>query len=357
MALDYYDCYCLKYPSPTISEVTHTTECPDHLSFYGHTYTTSSNCTYNTQNCLDNKSMYTVVMDDVFQCFLLEDQLTSRTCSTLRTPRDRSYGYTHSICCYKQISSSRDRNLKSRRETMDIQSNTESFSETLNSLLTSASQVNLDDNGDNTAASDNPIHALLDSVLGKDAGKQRQQTQTKKKLLEFFATDGDEKSKQTANLDTALELLKKLEKALTNVAAEATKTTIEGNKVGLHNAKTQPSKLPDVETTTSAKTNSLDGPVRKSYSTEYLCGKNAPCCSRNLESIRSNLSLADFRGLACQTNKTLNFYLLDETRYKYLLENAGVDTSQPSLLVVDLSEKTHFSIKENLNYLSVGKVE
>lgn len=90
-----------------------------------------------------------------------------------------------------------------------------------------------------------------------------------------------------------------------------------------------------------------------------ICGSNAPCCTIN----KIELPQAEINGLACRTNKTLNFFTMDAMRYKKLLENIGVVSmnsnqgeSGASLLVVDLQMKSHFVMpKDNqISETSIG---
>jgi len=72
----------------------------------------------------------------------------------------------------------------------------------------------------------------------------------------------------------------------------------------------------------------------------FRCGSNAPCCHKG----RSKMPHGSIDGLACRTNKTLNFYVLDAIRYEYLVTKVlGVEhkTNESSIFVVDLQSKTH----------------
>ena len=90
---------------------------------------------------------------------------------------------------------------------------------------------------------------------------------------------------------------------------------------------------------------------------QTVCGQNAPCCSVN----KINFPQAEINGLACRTNKTLNFLLLDSARYKLLLKNIGINriegSSDSALLIIDLPMKTHFVMPENKKITgdSIGK--
>lgn len=444
--MEYYDCHCLKddqLPESSIGKTTHTTECPLSLSHYGHTYTANTNCLVDTQGCWNVRSLHTVVMDDLFQCVLFEDSNSTWACSTMRTPRDRSYGYTHSMCCHRPlppVTNNGSRNLSkdsgtrnnklqedsiirkadiaskvdtersgkiensggvsikmdtvndnskvdierssekensgginnnkvdvdgsnSKQDTHSDQILTENPTTVENSMSIANKLRDLVDahpwlmersSGSSTAPKDDDLkmveQLLLDSLSG---GDKIDDAETKKSLLQFFATDGSRRGSIDADddIDASIQLMKALQGDLHGTDAGKTSPTAE--------APAATKKTPESEEINRATISLLPTPisVEKSFSesTQSLCGKNAPCCSRDLNSTRSSLPLADFPGLACQTNKTLNFYLLDNTRYKYLLENAGINTGQPSLLLVDLEAKTHFSMKDNINYLSIGK--
>ena len=86
-----------------------------------------------------------------------------------------------------------------------------------------------------------------------------------------------------------------------------------------------------------------------------VCSTNSPCCSVN----KITLPQANIDGLACKTNNTLNFFLLDAVRYKLMLKNINIDLVEGSsaLLVVDLPMKRHFVMPESMEITedSIGK--
>jgi len=89
---------------------------------------------------------------------------------------------------------------------------------------------------------------------------------------------------------------------------------------------------------------------------EQPCGRNAPCCS----GVETQLwKLDSLNGLACKTNRTLNFYLLDSTRYSFLLKQAGVvgsqASSEPRMFIIDQFSRTHFVMEEEIEYSTIGK--
>lgn len=88
---------------------------------------------------------------------------------------------------------------------------------------------------------------------------------------------------------------------------------------------------------------------------EKQCGRNAPCCS----GVETQLwKLNSLKGLACKTNITLNFYVLDSTRYGFLLRQAGVvgseTTEKPRLFILDQFSRTHHVMNEEIQFSNIG---
>ena len=52
-------------------------------------------------------------------------------------------------------------------------------------------------------------------------------------------------------------------------------------------------------------------------------------------------------GLSCNTNRTLNFFLLNYDRYKYLLKRIGIP-DEPTLLIVELMKDEHYILTKQL---------
>lgn len=97
-----------------------------------------------------------------------------------------------------------------------------------------------------------------------------------------------------------------------------------------------------------------DEAAKKGGSTK--CAGNAPCCSS--KRIQNNdMKRHSVHGLACITNHTLDFYLLDSERYSYLLDNAGIDLDEDKkrLFVIDLPSKQNFIFNETVTYTSLAK--
>ena len=85
----------------------------------------------------------------------------------------------------------------------------------------------------------------------------------------------------------------------------------------------------------------------------YSCGNAAPCCFENV--LDRKLPTLEYEGLACRTNKTLSFYILDDKSHAYILNNMIGVLAQPSLMIVDLEAEEHFNLKEYMSYNNIGK--
>ncbi|XP_065659713.1 thioredoxin domain-containing protein 11 isoform X4 [Hydra vulgaris] len=76
----------------------------------------------------------------------------------------------------------------------------------------------------------------------------------------------------------------------------------------------------------------------------WKCGSSAPCCN-----FKNSSSLAkSFKGLACNTNRTLSFYTMNYDKYKFILNNVGIHHT-PSLLILDVLLEESF-VSTNLSY-------
>lgn len=98
---------------------------------------------------------------------------------------------------------------------------------------------------------------------------------------------------------------------------------------------------------------------RKEDPSKTVCSTNSPCCSVN----KVTLPQAKIDGLACRTNNTLNFFLLDAVRYKLMLNNLDIHldeggSSHSGLLIVDLPMKRHFVMPERMKITedSIGAI-
>ena len=60
------------------------------------------------------------------------------------------------------------------------------------------------------------------------------------------------------------------------------------------------------------------------------------------------------QGMACRTNRSLNFFLLDYNQHKHALKKVAATPNNPSLLIVDLNNEKHFTLSERLGASSMG---
>ena len=91
------------------------------------------------------------------------------------------------------------------------------------------------------------------------------------------------------------------------------------------------------------------------------CGRmNLKCCNEHLSvaDLQGPLRLSHYSGLACATNKSLQFYYMDSDVHKHLLNRMGVDESRPSLMVVDMAQEERYILDQNLllEFTSIGKI-
>ena len=91
------------------------------------------------------------------------------------------------------------------------------------------------------------------------------------------------------------------------------------------------------------------------------CGRmNLKCCNEHLSvaDLQGPLRFSHYSGLACATNKSLQFYYMDSDIHKHLLNRMGVDESRPSLMVVDMAQEERYILDQNLllEFTSIGKI-
>ena len=96
--------------------------------------------------------------------------------------------------------------------------------------------------------------------------------------------------------------------------------------------------------------------LSKDSTKTFQCGSNAPCCHKG----RPKEPHSSIDGLACRTNKTLDFYVLDAFRYEHLVMKVlGVEhrTNESSIFIVDLQSKTHHLMGREKTPSTLGKTE
>lgn len=112
------------------------------------------------------------------------------------------------------------------------------------------------------------------------------------------------------------------------------------NQIQMNNLKSHHSESDDMQSTNSRL---LRNDIEK-------CGPAAPCCFPQEVSRKKHTFI--FAGLACRTNKTLSFYVMDVDQHSYILNNLGY-TNTSAMMIVDVKREEKFHLDAAVTATSI----